>query len=104
MPVWAWILIVLVVALFGVALFLLRKDASETAQTLSLQASQDLNDVLKAWEETDEKFQEWTRDQLLFLDKQAENLENRAGDLYGWTLSKVKDVRGRIAQAIRPKE
>ena len=104
MPVWAWILIILAVILLGIALVLLRKGASESARSISLQAAQDLNDVLKAWEQTDDKLREWTRDQLLYLDRQAQNLEDRAEDLYGWTMSRVKDVRRRVAEAVKPKE
>jgi len=104
MPVWAWILIILAVILLGIALVLLRKGASESARSISLQAAQDLNDVLKAWEQTDDKLREWTRDQLLYLDRQAQNLEDRAEDLYGWTMSRVKDVRRRVAEVVRPKE
>ena len=104
MPIWAWILIILAVGLFGIALLLLRKDASESARSISLQAAQDLNDVLRAWEQTDDKFREWTREQLEYLDKQAEHLEDRAGDLYGWTMNKVHDVRFRISKLVSPKE
>jgi len=104
MPVWAWIIIVLAVGLLGVAILLFRKDASEKARSISIQAAQDLNDVLKAWEQTDDKLREWTRDQLLLLDKQAENLESRADDLYGWTIYRVEDIRRRIAGIIGFKE
>ncbi len=100
MPLWGWILVLIIlVALVG-ALLLLNDKINKQVRRFGIHAIQELNDVLEHWAKTDEQLRELATDSLQALRAEAQSLIDKGEELVAQNKNRALQLRDRVDQIL----
>ena len=102
-PLWGWIAVLVLLAILVLALLLLNSKINQQVREFGIRALQDVNDVLRAYEQTDDQLRAWSQEQLEALDAQAQSLIDKGKELYSSTRVQALQLRQRLARILAEK-
>jgi len=101
MPLWSWILVLIIVAFLAGALLLLNNKINKQVRRLGIQAIQELNDVLSHWAKTDNQLRELATESLQALRAEAQSLLDKAEELYTLNKYRALELRERLDKILK---
>lgn len=96
MPLWGWIIVLIIVAALAGALLLLNDKINKRVRQFGIHAVQELSDVLAHWAKTDNQLRELATESLQALRAEAQALLDKHEELYKINKFRALELRDRL--------